>query len=192
MTILYIGLCLFFGLHLYSAFRSRIAGADIKQKWGETKYKGLYSLVSLLGFVAIIWGYSLSQPSAYVFNGVDNGRAFIPWLMVVAVLLLAVSQLPTGFIKKTTRHPMLLAVAALSFAHLLDGADLPQFALFGSFLVYSLIALVPVSLREKPVGNDPQTPHWRYDLFSVLIAFVVYTMLVNGIHEWLFGVTALV
>jgi uncharacterized membrane protein len=153
---------------------------------------GLYSLVSLLGFVAIIWGYSLTQPSAYVFNGVDNGRAFIPGLMVVAVLLLAASQLPTGIIKKTTRHPMLLAVAAWSFAHLLDGADLPQFALFGSFLVYSLIALVAVSLREKPVEDDPQTPHWRYDLLSVLIAFVAYTMLLNGLHEWLFGVTALV
>ena len=192
MTILYIGLSLFFGLHAYSAFRSRKAGADIKQKWGEAKYLGLYSLVSLLGFVAIIWGYSLTQPSAYIFNGVDNGRAFIPWLMVVAVLLLAASQLPTGFIKKSTRHPMLLAVAVWSVAHLLDGADLPQFALFGSFLVYSLIALVAVSLRETPAKNFAQTRHWRNDLFSVLIAFVVYTMLVKGIYEWLFGVTALV
>ncbi|MFT5137552.1 MAG: putative membrane protein [Arenicella sp.] len=192
MTILYIGLCLFFGLHVYSAFRSRITGADIKQKWGEAKYMGLYSLVSLLGLVVIIWGYSLTQPSAYVFNGVDNGRAFIPWLMVVAVLLLAASQLPTGFIKKTTKHPMLLAVAVWSVAHLIDGADLPQCALFGSFLVYSLIALVAVSQRETPVKNRAQIPHWRNDLFSVLITIVVYTMLVNGIHEWLFGVTTLV
>jgi uncharacterized membrane protein len=60
MTILYIGLVLFFGLHVYSAFRSRAPGADIKQTWGEAKYMGLYSLASLLGFVAIVWGYSLT------------------------------------------------------------------------------------------------------------------------------------
>lgn len=192
MTILYIGLLVFFGLHLYSAFRSRTAGADIKRKWGEAKYMGLYSLVSLLGFVAIIWGYSLAPPSAYLFNGVENGRAFIPGLMVLAVLFLCASQLPAGFIKKTIRHPMLLAVALWSVAHLLDGADLPQVALFGSFLIYSLVDLAVVSRREKPAENRAQTPHWRNDLFSVLIAVAVYATLVNGVHEWLFGVSPLV
>jgi uncharacterized membrane protein len=192
MTILYIGLCLFFGLHLYSAFRTRAAGSDIKQTWGEAKYMGLYSLVSLLGFVAIVWGYSLTQPSAYVFNGVENGRSFIPWLMVLALVLLCASQLPTGYIKRTARHPMLLAVALWSVAHLVDGADLPQAALFGSFLLYSLVDLIAVARREKADQNLVQTPRWRNDLFSVLVAGLVYAMLVNGVHEWLFGVSPLV
>lgn len=192
MTILYIGLCVFFGLHFYSAFRSRTPGVDIKQRLGEAKYMGLYSLVSLLGFVAIIWGYSLTQPSAYVFSGVENGRALIPWLMVLAVLLLCASQLPTGFIKKTVKHPMLLALILWSVAHLLDGADLPQVALFGSFLIYSLVDLVAVSLRKKPDDKRTPAPNWHNDVFAALIAIAVYAILVNGLHIWLFGVSPLI
>lgn len=189
MTILYLGLCVFFGLHFYSAFRSRAPGIDIKEKWGEAKYMGVYSLVSILSFVAIIWGYSLTQPSAYVFNGVENGRALILGLMVLAMLFLCASQLPYGFIKKTVRHPMLLAVVLWSVAHLLDGADLPQVALFGSFLIYSLVDLVAVSQRVKPAENLSPAPNWRYDVLAALVAGAVTVILVKGLHLWLFGVS---
>lgn len=85
---------------------------------------------------------------------------------------------------------MLLAVVLWSVAHLVDGADLPQATLFGSFLIYSLVGVVAVVRRENADQKLTPTPHWRNDVFSVLVASLVYAMLVNGVHEWLFGVSS--
>ncbi|MFT6047249.1 MAG: putative membrane protein [Arenicella sp.] len=112
--------------------------------------------------------------------------------MVLALLSLRTSQLLAGYIKRTVRHPMLLAVVLWPVAHLGDGADLPQAALFGSFLIYSLVDLVAVTERKKADHNPAQKPHWRNDLFTVLVAGLMYAILVNGVHEWLFGVSPLV
>lgn len=189
MTILSLGLGLFFGLHLYSAFRSRNPSMNIKNKLGEAKYMGLFSLGSLLGLIAIVWGYALAAPSAHLFNGLENGSALPPWMMAGSILLLCASQLPLGFIKKVTKHPMLIAVILWSLAHLLNGADLRQSALFGSFLIFSVLDMLAVSLRTNPVDAEPPTPHWRNDILAILMAVFLYALLVLWVHAWLFGIS---
>jgi len=59
MTLFLLGLALFFIPHLFSAFRSREPGKDLRKNLGETKYMGLYSLVTLAGFVLLVMGVSV-------------------------------------------------------------------------------------------------------------------------------------
>ena len=56
-----LGLVIFFGAHLFTTFRSREPGKDIKAKLGYGPYMGLYSLVSLVGFVLICWGFGATR-----------------------------------------------------------------------------------------------------------------------------------
>jgi len=59
MVYLVLGLVLFLGIHSISivapAWRDRIAGR-LGKAW-----MGLYSLVSIAGFVVIIWGYGMAR-----------------------------------------------------------------------------------------------------------------------------------
>ncbi|MEM7360828.1 MAG: NnrU family protein [Pseudomonadota bacterium] len=197
MEVLIVGLTIFFGAHCYSAFRSREAGSDIKERLGEAKYMGIYSLVSLLGFGLLIWGYSLAQPGQYLFVGIAGARDVAVLVMVPALILLVASQLPPGHIKSLSVHPMLIAIALWGIAHLLDGADLRQLLLFGTFLLYSLIDIPAVNRRTRQAssaGNSgaQSTPKLSYDLIAVAIAAVVFLALVYGLHDWLFGRSALV
>ena len=57
MTLFLIGLLGFFGLHFYSALRSRADGKDLRKRLGEARYMGLYSLLSLAFFVVMLIGY---------------------------------------------------------------------------------------------------------------------------------------
>ena len=60
MTVLILGLALFIGVHsvgiLTPAWRHRMAA-----QLGELPWKGLFALVSLVGFVLIVWGYGLAR-----------------------------------------------------------------------------------------------------------------------------------
>jgi len=54
MALLIIGLILFLGAHLAPTFTD--FHADLVRKLGEKPYKGVFSLISLAGFVLIIFG----------------------------------------------------------------------------------------------------------------------------------------
>ena len=191
MTMLIVGLLLFFGAHFYSAFRSRVPGKDIKERWGEKRYMGLYSLVSGLGLVLIIWGYARSEPSAFLFYGISNARSLTLGLMLPALVLIIAADFPKGYIKHWLKHPMLLALILWSCAHLLDGADLRQVLLFGSFLLFAVIDLLMVTIRKPAPSPKPGEPHWRNDLAIVVIGVGLYYAIGHWLHDWLFGVDAM-
>lgn len=60
MTVLVVGLIVFLGIHSISIFaadfRNRIAS-----RLGAGPWRGIYSLVSIVGFVLIVWGYGLAR-----------------------------------------------------------------------------------------------------------------------------------
>ncbi|MGN6764584.1 MAG: NnrU family protein, partial [Rhizobiaceae bacterium] len=65
MSVLIIGLILFLGAHsvriVAPAWRDqRIASM------GQGPWRGFYSLVSIVGFVLLVWGYGLARPDAPV------------------------------------------------------------------------------------------------------------------------------
>ena len=60
MTLLIVGLALFLGMHSISIVSPSWRDAQIA-RYGLTSWKGLYSVVSIIGFVLLIYGYGVAR-----------------------------------------------------------------------------------------------------------------------------------
>lgn len=191
MTYLILGLIIFFGAHLFSTFRSRAPGKDIKEKLGYGPYMGLYTLVSVVGLGLIIWGFGAARPAPILYIP-PTGLAHLNLaLMLPAMILLVAAYMPTGRIKKAVKHPMLLAVKIWAFGHLLANGELNSVLLFGSFLAYGVIDRIALKKRGD-IGPGPDAPVSAMgDIGSLVIGAGVYAVLLLWLHPILFGVPAL-
>lgn len=185
MLILILGLVIFLGIHSVQIVAPQWRAARIAAM-GKGPWRGIYSLVSIVGFVLLIWGYGLARGEAADF--------FVPpaWLNLVASLLMAValvflivSQLPSGKLKPMLKHPMLVSIKIWAFAHLLVNADLASFLLFGSFLAWAVIDRVSVKRRGDAL---PVAGPVINDTIAVVVGLALWALLVFVAHEWLFGV----
>jgi uncharacterized membrane protein len=181
-------LALFFGAHFFSAFRSR-SERGLAHRMGRGPYMGLYSLVSLAGFVALAWGFSEMRP----WQPLWSPEAF-PWtrhvamtLMLPSILLIVAAYVPTGYIKKAVGHPMLVAVSLWALAHLIANGDLGSVILFGSFLGFAVIDRIVVAQRGDR-GAAAAAPNIFGDLIAVAVGGALYAALAFYLHPLLFGV----
>ncbi|MEQ9506347.1 MAG: NnrU family protein [Hyphomonas sp.] len=191
MTYLILGLVIFFGAHLFSAFRSRAPGKDLKVKMGTGPYMGLYSLVSLAGFVLIVWGYGAARPAQILYVPPPGLAHLNLVLMLPAMVLLVASQLPAGRISKAVKHPMLLAVKIWAFGHLLANGELNSVILFGSFLAYGVIDRIAVKKRGDNGPGPDKVLSGRSDLIAIGAGLALYAVILVWLHPILFGVRAL-
>ena len=191
MTYLILGLIIFFGAHLFSAFRSRAPGRDIKAKLGYGPYMGLYTLVSVIGLGLIVWGFGAARPAPILYVPPAGLAHLNLALMLPAMILLAAAYTPTGRIKKAVKHPMLVAVKIWALGHLLANGELNSVLLFGSFLAYGVIDRIAVKKRGDN-GPGPDAPVSAMgDLAAVLIGAGAYAALLFWLHPILIGVPAL-
>ena len=65
MLVLILGLLIFLGVHSVRIFADGWRASTIA-RIGEKPWKGLYTLVSLVGFGLIVWGYSLARQQPVV------------------------------------------------------------------------------------------------------------------------------
>jgi uncharacterized membrane protein len=96
MLVLIAGLIVFLGSHatriVAEGWRARTIGSMGKGPW-----MGLYSLVSLLGLILIVWGYGLSRLDPVVlWNPPVWTQHIALTLNLVAIVLLAVYLVPAG------------------------------------------------------------------------------------------------
>ena len=190
MTILLIGLAVFFGLHIFSAVRSRDPDKDIKQKLGYGPYMGLYSLISIVGFVLIVYGFGAARGSGVLYMP-PTGLAHINMVLTIpALILLVASQLPAGHIKKATKHPMLLAVKLWALGHLLANGELNSVILFGSFLAYAVFDRIMVKRRGDNGPGPDAALNPMMDVISVIVGLGVWAAIALWLHPILFGVYA--
>jgi uncharacterized membrane protein len=181
------GLAIFFAAHLYSSFRPRGEG-DIQSRMGRGPYMGLYSLISLLGFAAMVWGFGNLKPWIPIWTPPVWTRHIALTLMLPALILIVAAYAPTGFIKKAVKHPMLLAVKIWAFAHLTANGDLAGIILFGSFLLYGVVDRIAVK-RRGDVGAANANPNILGDMIAVAVGGAAYGAIAFYLHPILFGVT---
>ena len=108
---------------------------------GEGGYKGLYSLVSAVGLVLIVWGFSSYRSAGYIQVWTPPRAIFHPialFLLWFAFVALAATYAPPGKIKSVLRHPMLVAVKAWALSHLLVNGDLGSMLLVGGLLAWAV------------------------------------------------------
>jgi uncharacterized membrane protein len=181
------GMAVFFGTHLFSAVRNR-TGDGLPDVIGRGPYMVLYSILTIAGFVALVWGYAMIKPWIYLADPPPWMKHITMALMLPAIILIVAAYVrPTGFIKKAVKHPMLTAVKLWAFAHLLVNWDVGSLILFGSFLAFGVIDRIAVK-RRGDVGAANANPNVLGDLISIAVGTALYGVLVYEVHSILFGI----
>lgn len=183
------GLVIFFGTHLFSAFRSRADGRDLRRKLGEPAFMGVYSLVALAGFVLMVWGYGEARSSSgLLYTAPVWGRHLNYILMPVALIMLVAAYAPTGHIAKALKHPMLAAVKLWAVGHLLANGETVAVILFGSFLAYGVFARIMAKRRGDFGAGAALKVNPAGDLIAIGVGLGVSAALILWLHPILFGV----
>jgi len=156
---------------------------------GEKPWKGLYSLVSLVGFVLIIWGYGHARASPVtLFTPAAWTRHAAALLTVIAFVLIAAAYVPRTKIKAALGHPMTAGVALWAFAHLLANGQLHDVVLFGAFLVWSVATFVIRRSRDRESGTTYPPGTVAKDAIAIIAGIVVSVGFALYLHGPLIGV----
>lgn len=176
MLWLILGLVLFLGVHSVRIV-SDSWRTEFRAKRGENAYKGLYTLVSVAGFVLLIWGFGQARQHPVLLWVPPVGmRHAAALLTLLALVLLAASQIPGNAIKAKLRHPMVLGVKVWALAHLLSNGMLHDVVLFGSFLVWAVLSFRAARQRDR-AGSIVYPPGRPLPTVLVVVA---------GVAAWCF------
>jgi uncharacterized membrane protein len=186
MNMLVLGLVLFFGVHSVSIvndpWRNRMAA-----RIGEWSWKGLYSLVSGVGFALIVWGYGLARHDPVLMYLPPGWLRPIAMVLLVPVFPLLLATYLPGRIQAATKHPMLAATQLWAFAHLLANGMVADVLLFGAFLVWAVLDRISLAHRtQHPIPGIPPSP--ANDLVAVAGGLAFYAVFALWLHGWLIGV----
>ncbi len=192
MILLILGLVLFLGAHAVSARR------DLRQRLidrcGAKGFKGLYSAVSIIGLLLIIYGFGVYRATGWVNLWMPPlwTRHLALLLMLPVFTLLAASGKP-GWIQSRTKHPMLLAVKIWATAHLLANGDLGSILLFGSMLAWAVMARISAKRRPEEIARAaaPPAPFGRNDIMALVVGLALYLATILWLHPLLIGVNVL-
>jgi uncharacterized membrane protein len=181
MTTLMIGLIVFFGIHMLPIFPNR--RSNLVAKLGELPYKGVFALISLVGFVLIVMGkadapfISIWQPPQFL--------AMAPKILMLPAFILIVAAYIPSNIKRKVRHPMLLGVKLWALGHLLINGDAASILLFGSFLAYAVVDMISSKKRSQWVKPEEKPVYMT--ILVILIGLIAYGAVAMN-HLKLFGV----
>jgi uncharacterized membrane protein len=184
MTYLIAGLILFLGVHSVSIvapqWRERMFG-----RLGEGAWKGLYSVISIAGFVLLIWGYGQARMSPVVLYVPPPGMRWATALLMLPVFPLLLAPYFPGRIKAALKHPMLVAVKLWAFAHLLSNGMLADVLLFGGFLAWAIADRISFKRRvQRPI---PSVPSRYNDVIVVVLGLILYFAFFHWLHVVLIG-----
>jgi uncharacterized membrane protein len=185
MALLILGLILFLGIHTLTTLRGQRAA--LIGRLGEGPYKGLYSVVSAIGLVLIVWGFGRYRDSAYLQVWAPPAwlHPLVLVMMCFAFVALAATYSPAGWIKGRLRHPMLVAIKSWALAHLLANGDLGALVLFGAFLAWALYDRIAVKRRGDP--GAPRAGFGLGDVVALVVGSAVYAAMF-WLHPLLVGV----
>ena len=173
LAILILGLAIFIGTHAFVSLRGH--REKLIARIGAGPYKGLFSLVSILGVVLAAYGFALYRRTGLipVWSPPDFMRHLAEALMWPAFVLVAAAYIP-GTIKKTLKHPMLVGVKLWAFAHLLSSGDLGGIVLFGSVLAWAVYDRISLKRRTDPGAPPIPVGGWKNDALAVVVGTLVY------------------
>jgi uncharacterized membrane protein len=173
LTILILGLAIFIGTHVFVSLRDE--RARLIARLGELPYKGLFSLVSILGVVLIVYGFALYRRTGFVpaWSPPDFMRHVTAALMWPSFVFVAAAYIP-GNIKRALKHPMLVGVKLWAFAHLLSNGDLGGIVLFGSILGWAVYDRISLKRRTDPGAPPIPVGDWKNDAVAIVVGTLVY------------------
>jgi uncharacterized membrane protein len=188
MPLLIIGLVLFLGVHSVAIFAPALRARTI-HRLGEGAWKGLYAVVSLVGFVLICYGFGLARQAPVVLYSPPIWLRHVALILMLPVFPLIIAAYLPGRIKTAAKHPMLAAVKLWAFAHLLANGMLADILLFGGFLAWAVVDRISLKRRSIPQVLRTAPPGPWNDVIAVVLGLAVYALLIGWAHLRLFGVS---
>ena len=188
MTLLMIGIIVFLGIHVLPTvpgLRDRLVS-----RFGENGYKAFFSLLSIAGFVLLVYGFARA-PVIQVWAPPSWTGWVAIVLMLPAFIFLVAAYLP-GEIKAKLKHPFLVAIKTWALAHLIANGDLASIILFGSFLAYAVYDRITLKRRQSTsLIGVPNTGGPRNDLIAIVFGVVLYVLFLVWLHPLLIGTAPL-
>ena len=199
MTQLILGLILFLGAHsvriLADGWRDQTIAA-----YGEKAFKGVYTLVAILGFYLLVVGYGEARLQPLVlWNPPIFTKHISMLLMLLSSILLIAAYIPRNHFKMRLKHPMVLSVKVWALSHLLANGNLADLVLFGSFLIWAVLNFRSARARERAqVQNSdaneeaPLKPNLLATLIALFGGMGLWAVITFVLHAKVVGVAPMV
>ena len=189
MIVLIIGLVIFFGMHLVPVTGVK---SSLIERMGEKKYWSFFAIISLVGFIIIIYGFSLidtcnsmmadcETDNFYLWDSFEYSKEISFLLMPISIIFIVASQMKSN-IKKVVHHPMLIGVLIWSFVHLLSTGDLRSIILFASFGAFSIIDII----FTRKTAEQGISFSILNDVVVIVVGLVLYSIILY-FHEYVSG-----
>ena len=190
MTYLYLlaGLLLFLGVHSTRVFADDWRN-QTRERLGALPFKGIYSLISLAGFVLLVWGYGVArQQPVVLWNPPVAMRHVAALLTLFSFVLLAAAYVPGNQIKARLHHPMVLGVKVWALAHLLANGTLADVLLFGGFLVWAILLFAASRRRDRREHTVYARGSAGATSITVVVGVLAWVVFALWLHRVLIGV----
>lgn len=188
MSALVLGLLMFLGAHSIRI----VADAWRKQqiaRLGEKRWKAIVSLVSAIGLILLVWGYSQTRAMPVeLWMPPTWARHLASLLTVLAFVLLTAVYVRGNHIKAAVGHPMVAGVMLWAFAHLLANARLNDVLLFSAFFLWATFDFVVSRRRDRAAGARYPQGTLPRDALVVVVGLIAWVLFVFAGHKWLIGV----
>ncbi|MCC7059924.1 MAG: hypothetical protein IT508_06795, partial [Burkholderiaceae bacterium] len=118
MSLLLLGLVIFLGVHSVRIVADDWRNARVAAL-GLGAWKGLYTLVSLIGLALVVWGFGLARTdSPALWHPAGWTRHLASLLTWLAFVLIVAAYVPRSRLRAAVGHPMLTGVILWALAHL--------------------------------------------------------------------------
>jgi uncharacterized membrane protein len=189
MPILILGLVLFLGAHsvhmLAPGFRDRVVA-----RIGLWPWKGLYSLVSVIGFVLIVIGFGMARAQPQLLYAPPLWLRHLNALFtLVAFVLVAAAYVPRNHLKAKIGHPMLAGVKLWALGHLLATGFLHDVVLFGAFLAWAVADFAVSRRRDRAAGVVYPAGAAMGDVLVAVAGVAAWAIFAFLLHLRLLGVS---
>jgi uncharacterized membrane protein len=188
MPYLILGLALFLGVHsvriVADGWRTQML-----QKVGEAAYKGAYTVLSLVGFGLVVWGFGVARETPVQLWAPPVALRHLALLLtLVAFVFLAAAYVPGNAIKARVHHPMVLGVKTWALAHLLANGNAAHMILFGSFLLWGVTNFIAARKRDRAQGTVYPAGTRLGTVRTIVIGAGAWVLFAFWLHGWLIGV----
>lgn len=187
LIVMIAGLVVFLGTHLVTTQRD--LRAALIGRFGASAYKLGYSLLSAIGLVLIVYGFSTYRAVGFINVWYPPvGMRHLALALMLLATIIFVSAYLRGHLWRFMKHPMLVAIKIWALAHLLANGDLGSIILFGSFLAWAVFDRITLKRRADEGGPPIPFGGVRNDVLAVVVGLVAYVALVYAFHPAVIGV----
>jgi uncharacterized membrane protein len=188
MTLLLAGLVIFLGIHSVRIFADDWRTARIAAM-GPLPWKALYSVISIIGFAMIVYGYGLARQAPVVLWSPPVWTKHVAALLTLPVFIFfAAAYVPGTRIKAAVKHPMVLGVKTWAIAHVIANGTVADTLLFNAFLLWGVLDYIAARTRDRKQSLTYPAQGIGRDIAVVVVGLVAWVVFAKYLHGPLIGV----